>query len=643
MDRRYLSVAAAVLLSVILWPGEGYGQWSTAVLLNDPSEAGADIKEGKLIAAENGFHAVYRVTSNSRIRYRRYYNGSLKPVQDVFPATNFAANPYLGVALDGTVHVVFEDWAGNNPNIRWYRFTVDDNTGAISNVVTQVLTTDGGAKHPHITPYGLSGGQMLMTYYRSGTSSNNKQLHYRLYNGSTWGPELPIGSPANSEYECFGQARAPDGSVWRSFTDAGTLKLRRFDGNWGPEIVLDSNGQMHNRQRLAVNDSGQVMVVWDEDGKLWSMLHTPGVGNGPKIMITNENSWFQGMCAIRGTNHFQVGYPKNHDNVNLYPSRCYAKRWTGAAWQAEEVVTQGLPHAFTVQPELDCSPDGTVYCTFEYWGNGKPQRYFSMKSTGDGGPMGTISGTVTDQFGAPLVGASISVQAGNATSTGPGGTYSLQVPISTTSATASKTFYTPHTVSGFTVTQGQTTIVNFVLNGEPPADVTNLTATAGNTRVTLQWKNPGSANFTGVRVLARVGSAPNGVNDPEAVVVHDAPAAPGSTGGVTHEGLTNGQTYYYRAFAYYQDASRFYSSGSTPASATPALKVDFDRDGDVDQSDFAHMQVCLTGLNVPITNPACMNADLDPLPDNDVDTTDLNIFLGCFSGPNVYANPNCMP
>jgi hypothetical protein len=71
-------------------------------------------------------------------------------------------------------------------------------------------------------------------------------------------------------------------------------------------------------------------------------------------------------------------------------------------------------------------------------------------------------------------------------------------------------------------------------------------------------------------------------------------------------------------------------------------RADFDRDGDVDQSDFSHLQICMTGANVFITDLACRNADLDSLPENDVDQSDLARFLSCFAGPDVSATPACV-
>jgi hypothetical protein len=68
---------------------------------------------------------------------------------------------------------------------------------------------------------------------------------------------------------------------------------------------------------------------------------------------------------------------------------------------------------------------------------------------------------------------------------------------------------------------------------------------------------------------------------------------------------------------------------------------DMDGDGDVDQTDFGLLQVCLSGPNVPQTNPSCTLARLDP--DSDVDHDDAQILRGCTSGPEVPGNPLCRP
>lgn len=84
-------------------------------------------------------------------------------------------------------------------------------------------------------------------------------------------------------------------------------------------------------------------------------------------------------------------------------------------------------------------------------------------------------------------------------------------------------------------------------------------------------------------------------------------------------------------------------AGTIPGATVGALGcpsfalADLDRDGDVDQSDFGIMQLCLAGQNLPAE--ACARARMDD--DGDVDGTDMSLFIGCLSGTNAPADPNC--
>jgi hypothetical protein len=61
-------------------------------------------------------------------------------------------------------------------------------------------------------------------------------------------------------------------------------------------------------------------------------------------------------------------------------------------------------------------------------------------------------------------------------------------------------------------------------------------------------------------------------------------------------------------------------------------RADLDNDGDVDQEDFGHFQVCLAGSGMPY-EPGCGNADLDG--DQDVDQNDCADFQESMGGPNL--------
>lgn len=69
--------------------------------------------------------------------------------------------------------------------------------------------------------------------------------------------------------------------------------------------------------------------------------------------------------------------------------------------------------------------------------------------------------------------------------------------------------------------------------------------------------------------------------------------------------------------------------------------VDYDWDGDVDQVDFGHFQACYTGAaqQGALAQVHCGDADLNG--DGMVNSGDLDVFKGCFSGPMVPVEPSC--
>ena len=73
--------------------------------------------------------------------------------------------------------------------------------------------------------------------------------------------------------------------------------------------------------------------------------------------------------------------------------------------------------------------------------------------------------------------------------------------------------------------------------------------------------------------------------------------------------------------------------------ACESVGPDFDGDGDVDQSDFGQLQVCLTGPYVWVETE-CEGADMDG--NGHVDEGDIMFFSDCLSGANVPAPPECV-
>lgn len=102
--------------------------------------------------------------------------------------------------------------------------------------------------------------------------------------------------------------------------------------------------------------------------------------------------------------------------------------------------------------------------------------------------------------------------------------------------------------------------------------------------------------------------------------------------------LTNQTAYFWRV-------DEINASGRTTGDVwtftTTKLKPDFDSDGDVDMTDFAHLQLCFSGADNPQEDPDCESAHLDA--DTDVDVNDAALFTNCLSGSNKMASGTCLP
>src|SRR5690606_14305785 len=133
---------------------------STAVRLNDASEAGAEAKTGKVVASRTGgFHACY-VINAGKLQYRRYVT-SLTPPLTVHQDLIF--NPHIAEGLNGDVHLVWENWAGDSPEVGWARST---NSGASFSPAVELSNTGGHAKFPYLAPMGMGTvGDMMLSYW----------------------------------------------------------------------------------------------------------------------------------------------------------------------------------------------------------------------------------------------------------------------------------------------------------------------------------------------------------------------------------------------------------------------------------------------------------------------------------------------
>ncbi|MBI4426967.1 MAG: fibronectin type III domain-containing protein [Candidatus Magasanikbacteria bacterium] len=100
---------------------------------------------------------------------------------------------------------------------------------------------------------------------------------------------------------------------------------------------------------------------------------------------------------------------------------------------------------------------------------------------------------------------------------------------------------------------------------KPPANVSGFNAVAGDKKIGLSWQNPGDSDFVGVVIVRKTDGFPININD-GSVFPMVAGASGQSASVIDDQGIANGTTYYYTAFA--ADQYGNYASGAI-AQATP--------------------------------------------------------------------------
>lgn len=539
MKTRFPALAAALCAAAVLHIKTADAQWLPARLANTGSEP--SVKTARIAASsQGGFHLMYSRTDPWQVRYRRWKDGQFVNTATIHSV--FCPNGDISEAGNGDVHIVWENWDGSE-QVGWAR-----TSNGVNFQVAEVTgyPGDGNGKHPGVVSYGAPGSPNVLI---SSWDASGRELHSTQWNGGSWSPNAPIGTVGDNQYCVNGLCRSlKDGSVYRAYGKSigGTISVcyKRFNGSyWEPEVVVAPVG-FFARESIAVNTAGEIMIVWEKDEKLYYRLYSQQSGwsgwspSNPSAGIVASGG-FGWVTAVPGSNDFYLTYAYN---------QCMGRRYS-SGWMPAETVAVGLAPDFTPDTHCSAGPDGTIYAVWEYWGSGQPQQYFSVRP-GASGPTGVLTGKVRDQYGAPIPG--VTVGSGYlATLTDIAGNYSLRLAAGVHSVTASKDYYAPQSVSGVTISEGATTPLDLQIAATPPASVSGFTAAPSSGLVRLYWTNPPSGNFTGTMI--RYSSNQHPLNPTEGVLLADRTGTPGSSDSLTHNGLPNGTTVYYSAFAHDAD------------------------------------------------------------------------------------------
>ncbi len=543
------------------------GSWNTKYLWQaqiDPASGG-------------GVHAVF--SADWLPRYVRFRDAAFGPVRTL-PAGNVSDVTESG---DGRVHAVLTRSAGfYEPVHVALASSADGGASWTETYVRQCPDLGPNRRELNEEPMVIGSGtpgssDLLITsitaaqtlhgnppdqYWRSDWTN----LYFRHFDGTSWGPFSPIpdafiGSWTSPTYQKGILFRSlQDNSINRVYAQYSNGEFQfcnyRWNGSsWGPKEVLFTSTGFPGSISMAISPNGYRMLVYTSD-VLRYRVYTPGSGWGPEGVVDSPSSGGK-VAAIPGTDDFIVAYWQGWSVT----SQVFTRVYSGGRFLPRVQInpTAPTPHAFC---DIAVAPNGDVHVAYVRRTGEDAWELNIVSDDSPALPRGTLTGRVTDQYGAGVQGAL--VRSGACfTFTGPGGSYSLSIGAGVREVTASKPHYESSTRSGVVITAGQTTTLDLTLRAEAPAPVESFTATASDRRVTLTWTNPPSGNFAGTRIVCSTAAHPAGPFD--GILLADVAGPPGAQASFSHRNLTNGVTWYYAAFAYTADGHF-----SEPARATGA-------------------------------------------------------------------------
>jgi len=347
-------------------------QWTSPSFLIDPPDQSRDIKNGRVIgAAGGGFHAMY-TASGAGLRYRRILPGG--PLASVTVTDAFLFNADIAQSGNGDLHVVFESWADPSPpQVGWCRST---NGGASFSAFTRISNAGAGAKFPFAAPFGAGNTADVVMAYQD---ADDNVMRYQRFDGSVWAPSsASTFATGQTAYQATGMCRSPvDGSVYRSYgREIGgvwSVCFRRYHGSgWDNEVVVASPG-FYAWPYIAVNNSGVIMLTWEQDEGMYSRWFVPGVGWSALTTVDAGPLGIHGnMTTVPGTNHFVCISTGSQNSARV-------RLWVNGQWLPPMNVSAS--NGFTPDSRIGANADRSLCAIWENWDTGGPRWYYSVLNT----------------------------------------------------------------------------------------------------------------------------------------------------------------------------------------------------------------------------------------------------------------------
>jgi hypothetical protein len=372
-----LSVAAAALLGLTAVSDAAWADWTTPAPLYTPDDFARRGSYPRVAAAPSGgFHTVWQswddqnaAGRNEYLRYRRVSSTGVlsAPITIVEPGGVNKLD--VGVAPNGDVHVVWESWGANGPEIGWARST---NAGAsFSNGTTITAVNDqfgvGQDQSPQVVGLGTSGGEAILTW----RNTSDDSAEYQRFNGTSWVGYGFTGHFATG-FNINGIARNPVTGNVHKMVDNGTnagVKVYTSANAWNaPASNVFAGVDQATEPSMAINAAGQSMFLIDNNfvSKAQLVNADGSLGTANADLFAGRRNFGQ-VTAIPGTNDFfAVATDAVQGDAN-HSSHIFGRRYSNGAW-GPVLTLATIPEIPEMITNMDVAADafGSIMVTWQY-------------------------------------------------------------------------------------------------------------------------------------------------------------------------------------------------------------------------------------------------------------------------------------
>jgi predicted transcriptional regulator len=271
------------------------------------------------------------------------------------------------IAVDnGRVHVVWGEGKNGDQDI-FYRLFDGTSWQPELDISTDVGTE--GQQNPSI----VAVGDMVYVVWTDEKNDIRGDIYYRSFNGTDWQPELEISTDVGNTWQDYPSIAVDNGRVhvaWVDMKDGDhDIYYRHFNGtNWEPELQISSDSGTESQYSPSIAVVGEkVHVVWeDRDDGDWDIYyrHFNGTGWEPELEISTDDGvgLEEQWCASVAAEGDNVYLVwEDSEDGNL---DIFYRYFDGAGWQPEQELSSDFGGSWRRQPAIVVE-SGRVHVAWE--------------------------------------------------------------------------------------------------------------------------------------------------------------------------------------------------------------------------------------------------------------------------------------